>query len=99
MKKVFALGLLALLLFCAASASAAIYVPKHISEFYGLPNTPPLSSFARMKTKQVEYEVTIYLSQAVESLSANWLEYNNEHYEDLEVMEEGDHYIAYLDKY
>ena len=93
MKRVIALAL-AMALVCSLTPALAYYVPKHIDEYEGLPLLPMLSEFAAMRTRQVEEIVTIYLDKEVDNLRANWLEYNNEHEEELEVNDE---LIAYLD--
>ena len=93
MKRVIALVLIAGLV-CSLTPALAFYVPKHIDEYDGLPYLPQLSSFAAMRTRQEEEIVTIYLDKPVDNLRANWLEYNNEHEEELEV---NDDLIAYLD--
>ena len=93
MKKVIASALLFSLI-CAMTPALALNVPKYIDEFDDLPYMPRLSDFAAMRTKQVEEIVTIYLDREVDNLRANWLEYNNEHEEELEVNEE---LMAYLD--
>lgn len=93
MKKVIALTL-AVGLLCSLTPAFALYVPKHINDFDGLPYLPRLSDFAQMHTWQEEEIVTIYLDRPVDNLRANWLEYNNEHEEELEVNDE---LIAYLD--
>ena len=93
MKRVIALVLM-LGLLCSLTPALAFYVPKHIDEYNGLPSLPRLSDFAAMRTRQVEEIVTIYLDKPVENLRANWLEYNNEHEEELEVNDE---LIAFLD--
>ena len=89
MKRVIALALTVGLLFSFAPAYA-LEVPKHIDDFDGLPDLPRLSDFAQMRTWQEEEIVTIYLDRPVDNLRANWLEYNNEHEEDLEVEEGAD---------
>ena len=101
MKKLITM-LLALAMACTSAAALAdVYVPKHISEYDGLPYTPALSTFAAMRTKRErktywenqvyhdDYEdiVTIYLSKPVDSLIANWLGYMEEP-EELEVSDE-----------
>ena len=96
MKRVIALVITVGLL-CSLTPALAFYVPKHIDEFDGLPSMPRLSDFAAMRTWQEEEIVTIYLDKEVENLRANWLEYNNEHEEDLEVSESGDVWTARLD--
>ncbi len=93
MKRVIALAL-AVALLCSLTPALAYYVPKHIDEYDGLPYMPSLSSFAAMRTKQEEEIVTIYLDREVDNLRANWLEYNNEHEEPLEVNDER---MAFLD--
>ena len=93
MKRVLALALTVGLLFSFAPAFA-VEVPKHIDDFDDLPDMPRLSDFAQMRTWQEEEIVTIYLDRPVDNLRANWLEYNNEHEEDLEV---GDDLTAQLD--
>ena len=93
MKRVIALAL-AVALLCSLTPALAYYVPKHIDEYDNLPYMPSLSSFAAMRTRQVEEIVTIYLDREVDNLRANWLEYNNEHEEPLEVNEE---LMAFLD--
>ncbi len=94
MKKLTALLLAVLLLGCASSALADIYVPKHINELDDLPDMPALSDFAAMRTKQEGNIVSIFLNKEVDNLRANWLEYENEHEEELEVDDE---LTAYLD--
>jgi len=96
MKRVIAL-MITVGLLCSLTPALAFYVPKHIDEFDGLPYLPRLSDFAAMRTWQEEEIVTIYLDKPVENLRANWLEYNNEHEEDLEVTEDMDVWIARLD--
>lgn len=96
MKRVIALALV-LGVICSFSPALAIYVPKYISEYDGLPYMPRLSDFAQMRTRQVEEIVTIYLDRMVDNLRANWLEYMNEHEEDLEVQEVNGNLVAYLD--
>ncbi|MBR3015787.1 MAG: hypothetical protein IKH57_01685 [Clostridia bacterium] len=93
MRKVIATALLFSLI-CALTPALAIDVPKFIDKYDDLPYMPSLSEFAAMRTKQVEEIVTIYLDREVDNLRANWLEYNNEHEEELEVNED---LIAYLD--
>ena len=93
MKRVIALAL-AVALLCSLTPALAYYVPKHIDEYDDLPYMPSLSSFAAMRTKQEEEIVTIYLDREVDNLRANWLEYNNEHEEPLEVNDER---MAFLD--
>ena len=88
MKRVIALVLTVGLL-CSLAPALALDVPKHIDEFNGLPALPRLSDFAAMHTWQEDELVTIYLDKPVDNLRANWLEYNNEHEEDLEVSEDG----------
>lgn len=89
MKRVIAL-ILTVGLLCSLTPALAFDVPKHINEFDGLPVMPRLSDFAAMHTWQEEEIVTIYLDKPVDNLRANWLEYNNEHEEDLEVTEDVD---------
>jgi len=100
MKRVTALIIL-LGLLCSLTPAMAFEVPKHIEDFYDLPYLPRLSDFAQMRTWHEEEDpiVTIYLDKPVDNLRANWLEYNNEHEEELEVIEDdnGLTYIAYLD--
>ena len=93
MRRVIALALTVGLL-CSLTPASALSVPKHIDEFDDLPALPRLSDFAQMRTWQEEEIVTIYLDRPVDNLRANWLEYNNEHEEELEVNDE---LIAYLD--
>ena len=96
MKRVIALAL-AVALLCSLTPALAYYVPKHIDEYDNLPYMPSLSSFAAMRTKQVEEIVSIYLDREVDDLRANWLEYNNEHEEPLEVNEVDGVLTAFLD--
>ena len=93
MKKVIALALTVGLL-CSLTPALALDVPKNINDFDDLPYLPRLSDFAQMRTWQEDEIVTIYLDRPVDNLRANWLEYNNEHEEELEVNDE---LIAYLD--
>ena len=93
MKRVIALTL-ALCLVSVLTPALAYYIPKNINELDGLPYMPRLSDFAAMRTKQIDEIVTIMLDRPVDNLRANWLEYNNEHEEELEVNDE---LIAYLD--
>ncbi len=96
MKRVIALAL-AVALLCSLTPALAYYVPKHINEYDDLPSMPSLSSFAAMRTKQVEEIVTIRLDREVDNLRANWLEYNNEHEEPLEVNDVDGVLTAFLD--
>ena len=96
MRRVIALALTVGLL-CSLTPALALEVPKRIDDFDDLPYLPRLSDFAQMHTFQEDEIVTIYLDRPVDNLRANWLEYNNEHEEDLEVEEVDNVFIAHLD--
>ena len=78
MKRTIILLLAALLMWQCIPALTEIIVPSKITDYTGLPDIPDTKNFAALTTKEAENFIYITLSKAVESLSANWLGYNEE---------------------
>ncbi len=76
MKKLSALFLV-LIMICAMGSALAVDADfrKTVAEYEGIPEIP---EFAKMTTIQQGKTITIYLSQPVDSLTAQWLGYQEE---------------------